>query len=1145
MSVETIRMGFGAGGEGSYSLSGTGSLTADTIYVGYGAKSQGTFIQTGGTSTVTNRLSVGYGYRAPGAYTLSGGQLTVQTLKVGVGPHVMGPGTFLQDGGVNHVTGTLYVGNKDNTYGSNAHGAYTLSAGTLNADGGIVIGDGDGSRGRFEWFGGTLNTPEITLFSGKRGTLVLDRSFDAADWAGGTLIPGTTITGLEAAVFEATGGATITNTGAEMEISRIRIGTSQGEATYDLSGTGRLVSSEYNGDAIWVGYETGAGTLNVNGAEGVESISIPGYIQVGHNGAVTHTGGSVTAGGLKMAGTYTLRDTSVLSTDSTILVGPLEAPARFVQDGGVHTTSGRLVLGAYSSVHSGIYELNAGELTADEVLVGTYPGSTGAFLQNGGTVTTNYLEVIAGSRYVYAGGTLQTGQIVIKGELDFDGRSATLALAGGLVDLSEGQILNASNATMTVGPDSLTVVAPGFDPQTTFSAFSTEGVVYTRGSPLVVSAGESVVVAAGSNSAYPIEDPLQCEGTFRAGEGHTVWVKGGLWVSGEGSVSLGAPLGQAWVSVDDQTSSGQSGGTISTTHMYVGHYGSGRFVHTGGVSDHVWLVLGDQMDANGTYELRGTGYLRADMILVGRLGVGSVLQSGGRADAVELFIGGGEEGEGDGTYRLSDGILAVSEYLTVGGGGTGRFVHTGGSATVDGQMLRVGNPGPMVRRNATYELSGPGAEVTTTDLWVTEDGSFVQTDGTCTVRGTLEIRPGRMEISGGILRVHDAVVASEGPAPGFGFTQTGGAYTVENRLRIGGAGRDEPGRLLLSGTGELSTNQVLIGGRSEGLFRQDGGTHTMAVLQVEANGRYEYAGGALEIQRGTRLMGEFDFADSDVTLNVAGGADVNFSEGAILRATNASIVAQADTLLRFPAGFDPLTDLGSLVTEGVIHVAGEVLEIPHGQTIHSEGLIDGGLTNAGELQPGHSPGILEIQGDFSQTVTGRLVMELAGSDNANPETTPQHDQVLISGQANLGGVLELVFLDRYRPIRGEELELMSFGSHDGRFADVVGLDLLPGLSLIYGDRALMLLATATPGDADLDGFIDDNDLSTLLAHWGAGGPWAAGNFNGDGVINDDDLSLLLAHWSGRGGEVPEPGTGVLAIFGLLMALRMRFRPRQP
>ena len=83
----------------------------------------------------------------------------------------------------------------------------------------------------------------------------------------------------------------------------------------------------------------------------------------------------------------------------------------------------------------------------------------------------------------------------------------------------------------------------------------------------------------------------------------------------------------------------------------------------------------------------------------------------------------------------------------------------------------------------------------------------------------------------------------------------------------------------------------------------------------------------------------------------------------------------------------------------------------------------------------------------------------------------------------------------------------------------------------------------TPGDADCDGGIDDNDLSLLLAHWSEDatgdpdGGWAKGEFDGAAPILDDDLSLLLANWTGSASGVPEPATLVLLAAGAAALIR--------
>ena len=88
--------------------------------------------------------------------------------------------------------------------------------------------------------------------------------------------------------------------------------------------------------------------------------------------------------------------------------------------------------------------------------------------------------------------------------------------------------------------------------------------------------------------------------------------------------------------------------------------------------------------------------------------------------------------------------------------------------------------------------------------------------------------------------------------------------------------------------------------------------------------------------------------------------------------------------------------------------------------------------------------------------------------------------------------------------------------------------------------------TYVPGDADTDGDVDDDDLSLLLAHWGADvtgeadGGWGSGEFSAAPPVDDDDLSLLLAHWNESSGSatIPEPVT-----IALLLAIGPLLRTR--
>ncbi len=104
-----------------------------------------------------------------------------------------------------------------------------------------------------------------------------------------------------------------------------------------------------------------------------------------------------------------------------------------------------------------------------------------------------------------------------------------------------------------------------------------------------------------------------------------------------------------------------------------------------------------------------------------------------------------------------------------------------------------------------------------------------------------------------------------------------------------------------------------------------------------------------------------------------------------------------------------------LCNEGYQLTVNAVGNIQFGNTIRGAG----GLNNTGSLV---------IQGNYTQTATGVLNMELGGIKAL--------DQLTISGTANLGGVLNVSLLNGFHPAAGADLPILTFGSSAGKFATV-------------------------------------------------------------------------------------------------------------
>ncbi|MEM1098174.1 MAG: hypothetical protein AAGH92_05235 [Planctomycetota bacterium] len=84
-----------------------------------------------------------------------------------------------------------------------------------------------------------------------------------------------------------------------------------------------------------------------------------------------------------------------------------------------------------------------------------------------------------------------------------------------------------------------------------------------------------------------------------------------------------------------------------------------------------------------------------------------------------------------------------------------------------------------------------------------------------------------------------------------------------------------------------------------------------------------------------------------------------------------------------------------------------------------------------------------------------------------------------------------------------------------------------------------------PGDANLDGRIDQADLNALLSNWGAtDAAWATGDFDGDRTVNQADLNAVLANWGkgsasvAEGVTLPEPTSGVATAALLMLGRRV-------
>jgi len=121
------------------------------------------------------------------------------------------------------------------------------------------------------------------------------------------------------------------------------------------------------------------------------------------------------------------------------------------------------------------------------------------------------------------------------------------------------------------------------------------------------------------------------------------------------------------------------------------------------------------------------------------------------------------------------------------------------------------------------------------------------------------------------------------------------------------------------------------------------------------------------------------------------------------------------------------TGPGSLFLDGALYGDLSVLQ----GLLGGNGLIFGNLFNAGIVSPGHSPGEIHVTGNYTQTSSGVLRVEIGGRSQT------KHDLLSVGGTATLDGTLQLVRLDNYKLKRNKPVTFLTAeGGVMGRFAAV-------------------------------------------------------------------------------------------------------------
>jgi hypothetical protein len=231
------------------------------------------------------------------------------------------------------------------------------------------------------------------------------------------------------------------------------------------------------------------------------------------------------------------------------------------------------------------------------------------------------------------------------------------------------------------------------------------------------------------------------------------------------------------------------------------------------------------------------------------------------------------------------------------------------------------------------------------------------------------------------------------------------------------------------------------------------------------------------------------------------------------------------------------TGLGTIAVNNILASGGGSLNCDEG-TCSGSGTIDGSVNNnGGTVAPGNSPGILTIEGNYTQGTNGTLALEIGGLVPGD-----DHDKLVVNGIATLAGTLDVTLINGFTLAGDMLFDVLDFNSVVNDFTT---FNLPTGLVWNVSDGSLCF-GTCTGGgltDYDNDGTWGLGDLNLVLFNWNEDGAslppaWLNSRPSAGTLVGLPELNQVLFSWGQPGSlaTVPEPGSVLLSIVGMLGAV---------
>lgn len=170
------------------------------------------------------------------------------------------------------------------------------------------------------------------------------------------------------------------------------------------------------------------------------------------------------------------------------------------------------------------------------------------------------------------------------------------------------------------------------------------------------------------------------------------------------------------------------------------------------------------------------------------------------------------------------------------------------------------------------------------------------------------------------------------------------------------------------------------------------------------------------------------------SLVYVGGSLGDIQNGTANLAIGAAVATNLNAGYFFDGQLDEVAVYDRVLSAAEIQaLAAPVVNVQLVGRLTSNATVNGDVANAGTVAPGNSPGIITINGNYSQS--GALAIEIQGTNPA----TPDYDQLVVNGVVTLGGALNVDLINNFMPTVGNSFQIITNDGSDPVVGTFAGL----------------------------------------------------------------------------------------------------------